>query len=304
MTIAVDVHGDGSVGHLAWELLEPFGVRLHVDSLGDGLDPSEQAALADLLYHHGFVEARGQDLDKAGLRRVGSYVAPLLPEDHEANPVLAVQAEVGGFGTRSLEFHRDLSYSEHPFSAIALHALDVNPGETSTYLANGVRAYQELPEDLRRRLDGLQVRTALHGRVAGVPTTEPDAPGWPQWVHPLVAPHPVTGAPVLFVCEMSSARIEGLEPAESEDLLLDLFARVSAQGNVYEHVWENGDLLLWDNVGCVHARRNLDGVSKRTLQRLTMGRLSFPMAFPDFNMRDFTDRSEGPNYMGDGGGRF
>jgi taurine dioxygenase len=300
---AIDIDHDGTFGALSWELLEPFGARVHTDRLVDLAWP-EQQLLARLLYRHGFVEAKGQDLNKEQFRRVGSFVAPLLPEEHEANPVLAVKAEEGGFGTRALELHRDLSYAEHPFASIALHALRVNPGETSTFIASGVRACGGLPTDLRESLADRKVLTSLHGRVDGELSGDAGRPGWPEWVHPLIAPHPVTGAPVLFVCEMSSVRIEGMEETESERLLKDLFVRVGTEDNVYEHHWYDGDLLIWDNFGCLHARKKLERVSTRTLQRLTMGKLSFPMAFPAFSMRDFTDTTQGQNYMGDGGGRF
>jgi alpha-ketoglutarate-dependent taurine dioxygenase len=298
-----DMRSSGSLGGLSWEFLEPFGVRVQADDIR-ALGLAEQQQLARLLYAHGFVETTAPGLTKEELRQIGGYVAPLLPEEHEANPVLAVRAEEGGFGTRALELHRDLSYAEHPFSAIALHALAVNPGETTTVLASGVRAYRLLQPELRERIAGLQVFTAVHGRTDGQLSGDADKPGWPAWTHPLVSTHPVTGEPVLYVCEMSSVRIEGLDPSESESLLQELFGFIRAESNRYEHRWYDDDLLIWDNFGCVHARPNLEGVSKRTLQRLTMGKLSFPMAFPDFNMRAFTDATQGDNYMGDGGGRF
>ena len=173
-------------------------------------------------------------------------------------------------------------------------------------IASGTRAYEALPEPLKTRLNGLQVITAL-GTDPTRRISESEmilSPGWPRYVHKLVSPHPITGRPVLEICPMSSVRIESLAPTDSEALLAELFGYVEAAGNVYEHRWYDGDLLIWDNFAMLHARKKLDGVARRTLQRLTLGKLSFPAAFPRFSMRQHTDTYNKKNYMGDQGGRF
>jgi taurine dioxygenase len=305
MSAVLKADTGSTVGRFSWTLKQPFGVAVEGD-LSEPLTEVEREVLAGLLYANGFLEFRNQQLDKAQFRRFGGGMAPLLPEEHEANPILAVKPEIGGFGTTELIFHRDLSYSEHPFLAIALHALDVEAGETSTFIASGTRAYQALPQSLKARLNGLQVITAL-GTDPTCRIKESDAimaPGWPRYVHKLVSPHPVTGQPVLEICPMSSVRIESLSAPDSEALLAELFGYVEAAGNIYEHRWYNGDLLIWDNFAMLHARKKLDGVARRTLQRLTLGKLSFHLAFPDFSMRKHTDTYQQKNYMGDKGGRF
>jgi hypothetical protein len=45
-----------------------------------------------------------------------------------------------------------------------------------------------------------------------------------------------------------------------------------APDNTYEHYWRNGDLLIWDNVACLHSRGSLANVARRTLQRVTSGK--------------------------------
>lgn len=296
---------EGRAGRFSWKLIKPFGVVVEGNAWG-ALEADERLTLSELLYNHGFLLLREQELDKAAFRGFCGALAPLLPEDHEANPVLAVKPEEGGFGTTELIFHRDLSYAEHPFQAIALHALDVVPGQTSTCIASGTRAYERLPPALRDRLSHLQVITAL-GTDPTRRIVESEmimAPGWPRYVHKLVSPHPVTGLPVLELCPMSSVRVESLSAADSQALLEELFGYLLDEGNVYEHSWNNGDLLIWDNFATLHARRSLEGVERRTLQRLTLGKLSFPLAFPGFSMRKHTDTYQQQNYMGEKGARF
>lgn len=306
MAVAMQQTTSGQVGRFRWQRIEPFGVEVEGD-VREALTDVEQQALSALLYGNGFLVFRGQSPDKAQFRRFGGSLAPLLPEAHEANPILAVDPEVGGFGRTELIFHRDLSYAEHPFLAIALHAVDVEPGQTSTFVASSTRPYHALPAELKARLEHLQVITALGTDPTGRIRESPQimAPGWPRYVHRLVSPHPITGEPVLEVCPMSSVRIESLGFEESEALLQDLFRRIEAPDNVYEHRWHDGDLLIWDNFGTLHARKALAGVQRRTLQRLTLGKLSFPLAFPHFSMRKHTDTYQQSDYMGKtSGGRF
>ena len=295
----------GVAGRFSWKLIEPFGVDVEGD-VSQPMAENEKAALSSLLYHNGFLRFKGQALDKQQFRHFGGALAPLLPEEHEANPILAVDPEVGGFGTTQLIYHRDLSFSEHPFQAIALHAVDVNPGETSTFIASCTRPYRRLSDEMKKRLEHLQVITAL-GVDATSRIRESEkimSPGWPRYVHKLVSPHPITGEPVLEVCPMSSVRIESMGPEESEALLQELFEIIEAPDNTYEHQWSNGDLVIWDNFATLHARKALEGVTRRTLQRLTLGKLSFPLAFPHFSMRNHTNTYQKDNYMGDKGGRF
>jgi taurine dioxygenase len=44
-----------------------------------------------------------------------------------------------------------------------------------------------------------------------------------------------------------------------------------APGNRYEHHWEPGDLVVWDNVGLQHARGAVGRGAPRTLRRIVIG---------------------------------
>lgn len=304
MEAHVEVIEGSAVGRVRWRCDGDFGATVEVDPvvLQQGLTPEEASALASLMYRQGFLEFSGQSLDADQFRQFGGMFGNLLPSKDEANPVLAVDKAVGGFGTVMLQWHRDLSYAEHPFDAIGLHALDVNPGETATSVASCVRAYRSLPEATKARIAGLTTLSAIspekdsRPRLADIEGEE----GWPQAVHPLAATHPYTGEKALLICPMSTIAIRELDPVESEELLQELFAHITRLENVHRHDWHNGDILIWDNFGCVHARDSLEGVTRRTLRRATIGKLSFRMAYPDWDMRAFTDRFVEKNYMGKG----
>jgi taurine dioxygenase len=292
------------MGRLSWELQDGFGAHVAIDpsALQAGLTGEEAITLAGLLYRQGYIELKGQSLDAEQFRAFAGIFGNLPPVEDEANPVLAVDKAIGGFGTAKLMWHRDMSFSDHPFDAIALHALDVNPGETGTSVASGVHAYRTLPERTCQRIEGLTTLTAVSGNMQERPrfTDTQSIPGWPQAVHPLVSTHPRTGEKVLLICPMCTVHIRELEPAASEDLLAELFEHITQAANVHRHDWYDGDIFVWDNYGCVHARDNLAGVTRRTLRRATIGEQSFRQAYPDWDMRRFTDRHVEKNYMGSG----
>jgi alpha-ketoglutarate-dependent taurine dioxygenase len=63
--------------------------------------------------------------------------------------------------------------------------------------------------------------------------------------------------------------IEGMDRAESEVILAQLFDLSENPANVYEHVWQPGDLLMWDNLACSHARTDWPEDQTRMLRRCT-----------------------------------
>ena len=64
--------------------------------------------------------------------------------------------------------------------------------------------------------------------------------------------------------------IDGIDRAESEKVLENLFEMAEDPAIIYEHVWQVGDLLMWDNLACLHARTDWPSKQRRTLRRCTV----------------------------------
>ncbi len=284
---------------LSWTLREPFGAEVALNAPVGDLTEDDRAALRKLFYDRNYLVFKNLDVSRNELRELTACLGPLPPEDDEPAPILALNPDEGAFGGKPLMFHRDLVYAPKPFSAIALHALDVNPGETKTYYASGAEAYRALPDELKERIKDMKAVSAL-GLTSTQRVQPEDVPNadWPQTIHPLVAPHPVTGVPILLVCELMTLQVVGLEREESDALIDELLSYVTAPENIYAHAWHNGDLFVWDNFAGVHARDDNRGVTKRTLQRCTAGELSFRQAFPNFDIRAHTEKHQGEGYQG------
>jgi alpha-ketoglutarate-dependent taurine dioxygenase len=91
----------------------------------------------------------------------------------------------------------------------------------------------------------------------------------PTRTTPVALPHPHTGDTVLYVSQQMTREIAGLSPAESEELLEELFDHLYRAESIYEHDWRTHDLVAWDNIAVQHARPNvtLEG-PVRTLRKV------------------------------------
>jgi alpha-ketoglutarate-dependent taurine dioxygenase len=161
-----------------------------------------------------------------------------------------------------LPFHSDSMWCAEPYLVLSLWGEEVEEPAAPTFFAGAVSGWETLPDDLRRRVEGLHAR-----HVSGVidRSDEPDAElALPDFgttlstVKPIVWTHPRTGQPLLWLCEQMTRDIVELEADEGEALLRELFAHLYAPQNRWQHEWREGDLLLWDNVSVQHSRPNVD----------------------------------------------
>ena len=167
-------------------------------------------------------------------------------------------------------FHSDQCYYEKPVSATTLYAEEVPSSGGNTRFANCYAAYESLPEDMRRRIDGKRALNAYDygDQMLIKDRTRPaDAP---QFVHPVVRTHPETGRKALYVNRLMTEHIVDMNRDESNEILTTLYDHIEQTRFVYEHVWLPGDLVMWDNRCTLHARTEFDPSERRKLRRMTI----------------------------------
>jgi taurine dioxygenase len=217
---------------------------------------------------------RGQSL--SGEQQVG-FVArfgPLLVERaHPWGYVSNVHPD-GIVREGGLLFHSDFAFACEPVLALSLFALEVPAGGAPTRFANAARAAVTLPRELRAAIGDHQVHNIFDFHWPGDQRVRSwqMALGSPGTDHPVLGPHPVTGVEVLFTNEMHSDSVVGLSEEASEALLGAIHAHCYDETNCYEHRWQVGDLLLWDNISLHHGRPSIPTNEPRTLQRVSLGR--------------------------------
>lgn len=254
---------------LPFRQLEPFGVEVMRD-LSEPLGPSEAHHFLELFRRHALILARGQSLTMERQREICSLIGPILSREGETG---TMSNAMGGPSVSELTWHSDAAYTEHPFDALSLHALDVVDDASSTRFASAEMAYDALPDELLDALAGReQEMVAPHySRLAGRTCDEREPQAMKRGVRPLILSNPHNGRKCVWVSELQSARVLGMAWEDSRDLLHAVFDEIYAPGRVLEHRWRKGDAIFWDNIALQHARGNLEDVGPRVLQRVIVG---------------------------------
>jgi taurine dioxygenase len=224
---------------------------------------------------------RGQDIDHptqtAFARRFGDIqvvrsATHLVGESQEVMHVSnrPVDGKPGILPDGEMMFHTDQCYYEVPSRLTMLFAIAIPSSGGNTLFLNTMAAYAALPAGTKDRLAGLMGHNIYD--YDGSPTLRAagHSDDAPQFDHPIVIRHPETGAPCLYANRLMTDHILGLEREESDALLLELFERAENEDFIYEHVWQPGDLILWDNLATMHARTDFDPAETRTLRRATV----------------------------------
>jgi len=169
-------------------------------------------------------------------------------------------------------WHTDSSYMPVAAKAsmLSAHVLPSHGGTTEW--ADMRAAYDALPADLRARVDGLAAHHSLEYSQAKVGQTGvSSASGFygfhdgPVPLRPLVKIHPATGRPSLFIGRHAHA-IPGLSDEESEQLLDELMTFACQPPRTYEHHWQVGDIVVWDNRCVLHRARPWDPAEARVMK--------------------------------------
>ncbi len=177
---------------------------------------------------------------------------------------------IGSFGDGDMWYHIDSGYTERPYKYTFLYGVELPSTGGNTLFSNTYAAYDALPADMKDKLAG---RKALHihqyERRKRVDISG-DFSASPHWFHPVFITHPETGRKALFVDRLMTRRIEGLEPEDSEETLDFLYEHVEKREFVFEHVWQLGDFVMWDNRCSVHGRTYFPKDEGRILRRCTI----------------------------------
>ncbi|WP_421996188.1 TauD/TfdA dioxygenase family protein [Reyranella sp.] len=173
----------------------------------------------------------------------------------------------------SRQWHTDSSYRPMPSMGSLLHGIEISRTGGITQFINMYKVWDDLPDGLRRQVEGRRARHdfAMLSRLVGSPppTGEERAAMPPVW-HPMVRRHPVTGRTSLFISSIYNDAIEGMEEGASRRLIEDLSDFAAQPQYMYRHVWEPHDVLMWDNRCTVHAVTPHDPAERRVMHRTTI----------------------------------
>ena len=176
------------------------------------------------------------------------------PDVFELRPAAVAPGEYrapGGDG-----FHTDHSFDPCPPKATALFPVLLPSQGGDTQFCNVHRAYDDLPDATRQRVERLQAVHAYYSRNAAYKVRKLDAESLAALpspaVHPLVAIHPENSKRYLYVNQSRIESIVGMDDADAVDLIRQLLAHATQTKYEYRHVWREGDMVIWDNRSVLH----------------------------------------------------
>jgi taurine dioxygenase len=211
------------------------------------------------------------ELDWAPVQENGRRFVEGHPEIYVVSNVIENGVAIGSLGAGEAVWHTDMSYLEQPPKASMLYAIEVPPAGGDTGFSNMYLAWEELPVELKRAVEGRRLKhdgTYNSGGYLREGVTATDDPtASPGTYHPIAYQHPETGRIALYLGRRRNAYIEGLALAESEALLDELWQHATHDGLVWYNRWRVGDLVLWDNRCTMHRRDPFDAKARRIMHR-------------------------------------
>ena len=179
-------------------------------------------------------------------------------------------------------WHSDWSFQECPPSATLLHSKIIPPIGGDTFFINTHKAYNDLTDDIKNKIDSLIVSHSAIRPYAddGFYALEKDkdrsmkikpSPKAKEFIlHPLVRTHPETRKKSLFINQVYSIAIEAMNEKDSNELLTFLFSHMDQDKYIYKHKWQENMLVMWDNRSVNHCAQGGYQGYQRLLHRTTL----------------------------------
>jgi taurine dioxygenase len=242
---------------VAAQLSEQLGVELAGIDLAAPIEEAVRSEIIAALQAHHVLLFRNPGLTpeqhvgfSSRFGRVEAYSPEMTLADHPEVVVLC-SAQY----TATHYWHTDGLSRRKPSSITLLCPRQLPDEGGDTLFVDACLAYETLPEELQRRLEGLRMAYSADGEIT----------------HPMVRTHPVTGRKALYLDLMVyQGRIVGMRSREKEELLRALRDHVERPGTIYRHRWRMGELVMWDNASVLHRAADAESHQLRVLHRTTI----------------------------------
>ncbi len=254
---------------------QSLGATIDGLDLAKPLSQEEFDAVLRALGRHGVIRFPRQKLTggqladfsarfgKLEINVANAYQEPGIPEVMILSNVVENGKPIG-LADAGQDWHTDMSYSRMIAFANVLYGIKIpkRGGKPlgATEFSNMHAAYDGLPADLKRRLEGMTVLHDFDKFWEGMrnrgskrpPLTEAQRRAKPPVSHPIFLAHPITKRKVLYANPGYSIRINELPEKESDEVLEFLFEHQLKPEYRYAFHWAEGDVLMWEDIGTIH----------------------------------------------------
>jgi taurine dioxygenase len=257
-------------------LAATLGAEISGVDLGQ-LDDTTFAEIERAFFAYKVVFFRDQDIGTeqhlAFARHFGELEEhPFLPAKQGYEAIVEFAKDERVIGVENV-WHHDVTWRQRPSLGSVLRAVEVPAVGGDTLFADMAVAYDALPEDLKRRIDGL---TAVHdfshtfGLAMSPEKLREQQERFPPARHPVVRTHPVTGRRCLYVNAIFTSHVEGLGREESEALLELLYRQTDVPEYQCRFRWEKNSIAFWDNRAVQHYAASDYDPERRVMERVTV----------------------------------
>ena len=206
-------------------------------------------------------------------RRFGELeVHPFIVDDGR-HPELIVIDSTPEELRASPRWHSDTTWRERPALGSILRMSIAPETGGDTMWADMERAYDELDDDMKVRIEG---RFAVHSFVfsfggdMSAPQLEEMLEKYPPVRHPIVRTHPETGRRSLYVNRSFTTHVEDMDTKESEGLLHRLYETAAVPERQVRFRWQADSFAWWDNRSTQHRVVVDFHPSRRRIERVTI----------------------------------
>jgi len=276
-----------------------MGAEVTGIDLSHAMDDATFQQILGMFLEHKVLVFRGQKVTApqflAWANRFGRPEPHVLDQFHHADyPDILILSNVVkdgkpvGLADGGTYWHSDYSYLEIPARATTLYSIQVPKLGGDTLFADQVAAYDDLPQAMKGRIDGL---VAIHhygnrddmdlaSRTKAYPPDERQKAerGIAFLHHPLARRHPLTGRKALYAVSGTSLGIVGMPEDEALALLRELAAHSTQPKYQFKVRYGVGDVVIWDNAAVLHSATLTDPADARTLWRITIKDKERPVA--------------------------
>ena len=264
-----------------------IGAEIRGIVLSGDLDGPTVQAIEAALVRHKVIFFRGQQhLDNAEHEAFtalfGDPVAhPTVPVAEGSKYLLELDSKEGYAAS---SWHTDVTFVDAYPKGSILRGITIPEAGGDTLWANGVTAYEELPEPLRQLVNNLWAVHSNDYDYAALLSGNSDTKASSDLVrqhknvfastvyeteHPVVRVHPVSGERSLLLGHFIK-RFVGLNQADSTRLFQILQEHITKPENTVRWSWQPGDVAFWDNRATQHRAVADFALQRRTLRRSTI----------------------------------
>ena len=264
---------------------EALGAEILNINLGRKLSDKNLSLIKDAINKYHVLFFRDQDITSNQFINFGKNfgsleihpLIPTLPGHPEIIEMKSLETGPAPMARNSEVWHSDMSYTKVPPYAGILKAMDIPESGGNTMFLNAALAYEALSGSMKKFLSKLK---AVHSIVKTMNSDELlDSNSLKRFImmneklppieHPIIRTHPETGKKLIFVNEIFTSHITGLNSNESDAILQFLYRHIHNPNFQCRFIWQQNSIAFWDNQITQHYAV-ADYSSLRTMHRLTV----------------------------------